>query len=526
MWRTIAVTLALACCLSLLGVKAQERRVYALWQKAALADQAAVFASRYDRKSVRTLRFVDLGAVAPLDRPRALQTLGYVVNSWSSNDLMVLPQEVPGTEGALAWFDLANLRNKNDGKGLEKLIAAFDRLGELGSGASPFPEPYYHVVEDVVTEDRVEEVKGWSEWRTDQYGRRYRVEQVTRRIVKGKTARKVALGPHLNKGTVIGLSALTETAFPVFEYHWLLANGLSEPRYHELLGLDDTEASAKRLAAVDRRTADEVGAQVRGAVLFSEVAHHNRLLERTPTLQRYGRGSYQESYDFKSSVRVQDVLKDLLIEKPDAKEIIWTLPNGLLGFFVVDGEGKRLDKADADVALNNRTRLRDRQVRTAFHCIDCHLRDRGWIEVDDEVRALATKPVTLISDSFTKADRRRGERIRQKYLTIDYNELLQADQALVEVAVAAATRGESGPLSCPQVAKSVVDAIYAYSYEPVSLRRLSLELGCPQDEVKLALQTKGVDPVFVVLRAGRPARRDKIEAGFAQVAFILYEAKK
>ena len=346
---------------------------------------------------------------------------------------------------------------------------------------------------------------------------------VTKRRPKASARKKtvVALSPALNKATAVGLAATLGTNFPIFEYRWFVANALTEPRYHELLGLDDSLASVKKLAAVDDRTADRVGAQVRGAVLVSDVAHHNRLLERTPTLQRYGRGTYQESYDFKTSVNLQNVLEDLLNEKPDAKEVIWTLPNGLQGFYVADANDKRLDKADGDVANNRRSRFRDTQVRTAFHCIACHLPDKGWIHIDDEVRELAKETITLAALAVEKNGKDRGRRVRQKYLGIDFNELLTADQAVVEAAVRASTGGKAG-LTCAETAREVTDTIYEYLHAPVTLDQLALELGYPKAAVLRACETKGIGNVLVGLRVGRPQRRDQIEAVYSRIAAVLY----
>ena len=512
---------ALATALLLLPmVGGQEaRRVHRLWAKADLFDLAASHAGRQSRP--HGLRYFDMGGVAPKDRPALLQGLGYVLNSLSRSDLIALPAEVPGSEGALAWIDVKLL-------GIDP--AQLDRLGELGSGNAPFPEPFYHAVIDAEAEESYDEpytesrvVRSYS----PQYGGYVeRTERVTltRKVTRKRKSRRVVLAPHLNRASVIGLVAVCKTEFPVFDARWFVANAMQEPRYHEILGLDDSEDSVKKLAAVDEKTADRVGAQVRGAVLISEVAHRNRFLERTPTPLRYGKGTYQESYDFVNSVRGKNVLKDLLLDEADAHEIIWTLPNGLLGFFVTDGKGKRLDAAVADVALNNRGKWLDRQVRTAIHCVHCHLPDRGWIEVDDEVRSLAKKPVELIASALDKQNNPRGARIRQKYLDADFNELLRADQLVVEAAVKAATKGPDGRgLTCPDAAKVVSETARVYLEVPVPLAQLALELGYPQDDVALALRTRGIDPVFAVIAGGRKGRRDQVEEGFAQIAAILYK---
>lgn len=534
-WLLCVATACLALFFMLAALRAESKpvAVHRLWTKAELVDAAAVVASKYDPERRSGLVFIDMGGVVPEKREKRTRALGYVINSLSRNKLIYLPAEAPGTDGALVYFDLFDLKADR---------ADFDRLGQLGSGPAPFPEPYYHAVVEgeAVTHSEREEAVAEKVRKKDSHGRDYTVwdpktctwnpeyETVVRtksvKVASKKAAKKTILGGHLHKATALGLVALTETEFPIFTYAWFVTNALTEPRYHELLGLDDSKASVRKLAALDDELADRVGAKLRGVVIFSEVAQKVRALNRFPTPHRNGRGSYHESDDFKTSVLRDDTLKDLLGAKAAAHEIIFNLPNGLLGFFVTDGADKRLDKADGDVANNKRSKFKDSQVRTAFHCIACHLPDCGWIEIDDEVRALATKYVKLFADSFSKDDPRRGERIREQFLDADYNELVRSDQAIVSVAVRAATGGKNG-LTCPETAKEIIDTIWEYTDTDVTLAQLSLELGYPQEDVLVALQYLGIDPVFTVLRAGRKARRDQIEAGFAQVAAVLYSGK-
>lgn len=530
--RTIIIAFALALVL-LSFATAQPSKVYKLWTKAELFDLAASHASKYaattDKTKVLGLRYFDLAAVPPKDRPAALSLLSYGLQSLSRADKFFNPTEVPGSEGALVWLDVTLLKIDP---------AQLDRLGQLGSGPVPFPEPYYHSVVVVnKQEEKVilqkEPVTTYEEvWVcTQQYGwvkERRKVassRQVQKTSVETVKVNQIVPGAHLNKAGVIGLTALLKTDFPIFEYHWFLSNALIEPRYHEILGLDDSIKSVQKLAGVDEKLADEFGAQLRGAILVSGVAHRNRFIERTPLANiRYGRGVFISSFDFKTSINSQDVLKDPLNAKSDAREIIWNLPNGLLGFFVTDGVGKRLDVAAADVALNNSGKWQDRQVRTAVHCMDCHLREKGWIELDEEVRALAVKPVKLALENLVRAGKQDdATRFRQKYLDADFNEVLRVDQLVVDAAVKASTkRLDGGFLTSAETGSGIREVVRIYLESTVSLQQLALELGYPQDDVALALRTEGLDPVFAVLAADRKARRDQIEAGFAQIAAVLY----
>lgn len=523
----VAILAAVLVCVGLADCAApaqsQAVRVYKLWPKAALVDAAAIHASRYRHDRRQYLRYFDLAGLAPDERTLHLRLSGFVSNSLSRKDLIVLPRAVPGTEKALAFIDLYDY-------GIDPV--AFDRLGELGSGPVPRAEPYYHARAACARDS--EESYTVRVPKVDAHGRQYvrwdarqgryvpeYTQQTRTRKLAGKKA-SVALGPHLNLATAIGLAKLTHSEFPIYEYRWLVYNALVEPRYHEILGLDDTEASVQKLALVDEKQAEKIGSQLRGAVIFSEVAEHNRILDRYPTPRRHGKGSYWVSLDFAASVNLTDVLKDVLIKKGfAAKEIIFTLANGLQGYSVVDGKGKRQDKADPEVAQSKRHRFRKSTVYQAYVCMDCHLAESGWIDIDDDVRAFAKKSITLYADAFGVKDKTRGEQIRQKYLADDINELIRDDRLVVERAVRTATAG----LTSAQTAKALGDLIAGYLQDPVSVEQLARELGYSQREVLAAMSTPGVDPVFVRMRAGMKGRRDQVEAGFVQLAAILYLGK-
>lgn len=521
----------------LLPAQAVAPRIFRNWTRSDVVDAAAIFASKLDKHQASTIQFIDLASIPPDKRARKLQALGYVTNSLSQNDLIALPQEVPGTELALAWFDWADLRQRDDVRGLKKLLEARDRLGELGSGAAPFPEPFFHQRKTEYA-DAYKEVayglyydaygRGYS---TPAPGRTWRTTETRKVAIAGKKKQTVALSGALNKGTVIGLAALLDTNFPIFDYRWFVTNALSEPRYHELLGLDDSEKSAIKLADANEQLADDIGAQLRGAILFSTVSRRNRIVERTPTRQRHGRGTFQRSLDFKTSVDAQDVLKDTLVQKADAHEIIWTLPNGLQGFYVSDGNGKRLDVAVADIATSRNSRWEDPQVRTAFMCMDCHLREKGWIEVDDEIRAMAKTKITIAALAFENLggkERDRGRRVRQKYLQEDLNILLRMDQTLVESSVRAATGGVYG-LTSAETHKEVIGTIVDYVQTPVTAEQLAFELGVSKARLFQGIEYLGpaADHALTGLRGddahkGRPQRRDQIESAYGQIATALY----
>src|SRR5207245_537141 len=66
----------------------------------------------------------------------------------------------------------------------------------------------------------------------------------------------------------------------------------------------------------------------------------------------------------------------------DGGEIIFSLPNGLQGYFLTDGEGKRIDKGPVSIVSD--PRQGDRSVVNGISCMTCH--NQGMIEKSDQVR--------------------------------------------------------------------------------------------------------------------------------------------
>src|SRR5262249_2544419 len=73
--------------------------------------------------------------------------------------------------------------------------------------------------------------------------------------------------------------------------------------------------------------------------------------------------------------------------QPDGGEIIFTLPNGLNGYMLVDGGGTRIDQGPLTIVRD--TRQSDSAVVTGISCMSCHV--RGLIPKTDQVRELASK---------------------------------------------------------------------------------------------------------------------------------------
>ena len=179
------------------------------------------------------------------------------------------------------------------------------------------------------------------------------------------------------------IQQLTTTDKPVVNADWFIATAASPPLYNELLSLPATDRQLEDRLEVDVN--DNIltapGIRVaRAGFNNSGVSNHNRVVERHTS--RYG--AYWKSYDFAGSVGTQNIFTHPLAFTHDGGEIIFNLPNGLQGYYLVDGDGFRLDEAPISIVSN--PAASDPTVRNGLSCIGCHT--EGMKEIDDQVRAV------------------------------------------------------------------------------------------------------------------------------------------
>ncbi len=402
---------------------------------------------------------------------------------------------VPESEGRLFRVDLYAL-------GIPPKV--FDRLAELGSGRVPVPEPYFHEV--------LKETKYWPAGNYKN-GKPYAAgNYTTTKIVHARGL------PELETGVLV---AECQTQFPILRADWFRYYSLQEPRYHELIGLniDDVKlADFEKLAAVDVKIADREGAIVRGQVFFSDVAEHNRGLERTPTILAYGKGYYWKSFDFDKSIDGSDLFVDPLNEKVAANELIFTLRNKLQGYGIVDGAGKRLDRAAINVARDKRTPLSSPEVEIR-NCFGCHA--KGIIPIEDEVRLTAGDHIRLDVLQLDKRSAATTKRIQDRYFSTALEPLIYADQEQYEQAVRACN-GLAAAANAMQLQAFLVD------YEkPLTIEALAMETGYPVVTVRGVIERSagtGLDPHIAATAQARPrrVRRDQLEAtGFSSLMGLL-----
>lgn len=178
------------------------------------------------------------------------------------------------------------------------------------------------------------------------------------------------------------LQQLTDSNIPYVYMDWFIANAARPPLYHDILDLPDTDSQLERRLEVDvvENLFNAPGERVwRAGINRSGVSNHNRVVERH--LSKYG--AYWKSYDFAGSASIQNIFTHPLNFRHDGGEVVFSLPNGLQGYYLADANGERLDAAPIDIVSD--PKADDPTVRNGISCIGCHT--EGMKTFEDKVRA-------------------------------------------------------------------------------------------------------------------------------------------
>jgi len=289
----------------------------------------------------------------------------------------------------------------------------------------------------------------------------------------------------------------------VLRADWFVATALRPPLYHTLLYdkylpmLNPRQGNPRcmmagdleQLLGVDIRShfMDPTPERIaRAGVAKSGVSAQNRLVER----HRTRHGAYWKSYDFKPDskrnkltrfplgpLHLVEEVQPLYTNQAflhDGGEILFHLPNGLLGALLVDGKDNRIDEGPIQVVSDPTRTSGTPAIVNGVSCLSCHV--RGVIPFRDTIReghALSGKARDKVEDLYPP---------RQKM-----DELLRRDEQRFLTAVRAlgidpASPGTSSAEPIGEVARHYrlryldLEAIAAELFEP-DVDRIRQKLG-------------------------------------------------
>ncbi|MDW5313868.1 c-type cytochrome [Rhizobium sp. PL01] len=197
--------------------------------------------------------------------------------------------------------------------------------------------------------------------------------------------------------SLLALTKQTDTVLPIMRIDWFMANAAKPKIYNQLMKLPThiRELEQRFQINVDENIRRRQVLRAGFADGSSGVSDHNRMLERHE--MPFG-GYYWKSYDFGGDVGRQ-VLKrfpqgpkelepfdgGLTAFEHDGGEMIFSLPNGLQGYYLSTSAGKQLDVGPTTiVSFRKRPIGKGVEIINARSCFDCHA--NGILSKRDQLR--------------------------------------------------------------------------------------------------------------------------------------------
>ncbi|WP_038164541.1 DUF4384 domain-containing protein [Verrucomicrobium sp. BvORR106] len=286
----------------------------------------------------------------------------------------------------------------------------------------------------------------------------------------------------LDSGSLASLAGPTRCAVPVVRADWFAATTSRPPLYDVILNHPHHVSELERRLGVDVSRNLAAGDALRSGFTQSGVSKQNRLVERHEI--RVYPGSYWLSYDFKHNSG-RGRLADFPLGPPhaglfggqhafahDGGEIIYSLPNGLQAYLLVDATGQKIDVGPIEVVSDRFDKTGRAQIFNGFSCMACH--DKGMKELPlDELRPIAS------SARFGPEAQRLIEKLHPGQDKI--NAAVKADALAFQKALAAADVD-------PSARKEPVLALVDFFENDVTLAQAAADLGMPLDDMEKALE--------------------------------------
>lgn len=195
-------------------------------------------------------------------------------------------------------------------------------------------------------------------------------------------------------GEIAKLAGLQDgDPLPLTRADWFVSTATRPPLYHTLLEIPDSApALEKRLEVdvIDNFNRDRLARAGFGA---SGVSRQNRLLER----HEGAFGAFWKSYDFLAKQQRANLnqfpLGPVFKDHPygdqafehDGGEMIFSLPNKMQGYMLVNGKDQRIDAGPIAVVGDNNKTSGTFEIVNGLSCMFCH--KHGMIKFTDTVRA-------------------------------------------------------------------------------------------------------------------------------------------
>jgi mono/diheme cytochrome c family protein len=173
---------------------------------------------------------------------------------------------------------------------------------------------------------------------------------------------------------------MTGSQMPIIRGDWFVFTAPQDDLYYLMNRIPNTDARLEKHLGVDCRNDFMRGRLLRSAVINSGVSVSNRLMDRHDARDGY----YWKSYDFAINAQGND-LNQLPLGpmfpghpypnsafKQDGGEMIYSLPNGMQAYMLIDRKGNRIERGPATVVGDGEWTSGTPEVANAISCMNCH----------------------------------------------------------------------------------------------------------------------------------------------------------
>jgi hypothetical protein len=289
-----------------------------------------------------------------------------------------------------------------------------------------------------------------------------------------------------------------QTEAPYLRGDWFAATATRSPLYERLLQIPQTLDELARDLGVDIE--DNINHPGRGVPAgvarygfrASGVSKQNRVIERHP---RRAGGYLWVSYDFDSNLGRGDILENPLGPRSISNrgftrtfehaggEVIYSLPNGLQGYLLVNNQGTRIDVAP--LAIVRDQRRRSGAVENALSCMTCHS-NTGMNRARDQFEL-----ATFFQDRSNGLSTSERDEVRRLYPRQDGTDFVAQDAGRWRDAIA--RLGEFAPRANGGVEYDDLIILVGQYEANLGLRGAAVELGLTPDALQRELARLGSD---------------------------------
>jgi serine/threonine-protein kinase len=312
------------------------------------------------------------------------------------------------------------------------------------------------------------------------------------------------------------LDRLTRGELFYIRADWFISTATKPPLYHTLLQLPDTVEALRTWLKVDFKANFRANTLKRAGYQTSGISAQNRMVERHDSpVGNY----YWESYDFKPRKAKTNLTRFPLgpafagndfprqAFDHDGGEMIFGLPNGLQGYYLADGKGKRINEGPLDVVSDSLKTSGSPAIVTGMSCMNCHkygmigftdtIRDGNALFGDAREKVLKLYPEKGVLEALWKAD-------EDRFL----GGLEKAVGPFLKV-------GEDARRPIRDFGEVIGEVTRGYLLADLTPDKAAQELGIPKGDI-LAGMIRGNQQLKIIgmlpLANGKPLRRDDWEA--------------